>query len=92
MEKKIYSVVSKIPNSIFEKNNISLLIINDFSNDKTHLEITRIKNDYDYNIDLIMTVPCIIIWTVWFFDIAYEENTIMKDPERIFEKKKRFTK
>lgn len=52
VEKKIYSVVSKIPNSIFEKNEISLLIINDFSNDKTNLEIDRIKNDFNYNIEV----------------------------------------
>lgn len=52
VEKKIYSVVSRIPNSIFEKNNISLLIINDFSDDKTHLEINRIKNDFEYNIEV----------------------------------------
>ena len=52
VEKKIYSVVSNIPHSIFEKNKISLLIINDFSNDKTNLEIDRIKNDYNYDIDV----------------------------------------
>lgn len=52
VEKQIYSVVSKIPESIFMRNNICLLIINDFSTDKTHLEINRIKNDYDYNIEV----------------------------------------
>ena len=52
VEKKIYSVVSNIPHSIFEKNKISLLIINDCSNDKTNLEIDRIKNDYNYDIDV----------------------------------------
>ena len=36
VEKKIYSVVSNIPHSIFEKNKITLLIINDYSNDKTN--------------------------------------------------------
>jgi len=39
-----------------------------------------------YSIDLIITLPFIIIWTVWFFILAYEENTVVKDPERIFEK------
>ena len=40
-----------------------------------------------YSIDLVVTLPFIVIWTVWFFHLAYEENTIVKDPERIFEKK-----
>lgn len=40
-----------------------------------------------YSIDLIVTLPFIIIWVIWFFHLAYEENTIVKDPERIFEKK-----
>jgi decaprenyl-phosphate phosphoribosyltransferase len=38
-----------------------------------------------YSIDLIVTLPFIIIWTIWFFHLAHEENTIVKDPERIFE-------
>jgi len=52
VEKKIYSVVSRIPKEIFEKNTIDLLIINDFSSDKTNLEIERIKNDYNYKINV----------------------------------------
>ena len=43
-----------------------------------------------YNVDLILTLPFIIIWTIWFFHLAYEENTIVKDPERIFEKRSFF--
>lgn len=39
-----------------------------------------------YSIDLIVTLPFIVIWTIWFFKLAYEENTVVKDPERIFEK------
>lgn len=39
-----------------------------------------------YSVDLILTLPFIIIWTIWFFNLAYEENTIINDPERIFEK------
>ena len=39
-----------------------------------------------HSVDLIIALPVIIIWTVWFFHLAYEENTIVKDPERIFEK------
>jgi decaprenyl-phosphate phosphoribosyltransferase len=38
-----------------------------------------------YSIDLIITLPFIIVWTIWFFHLAHEENTIVKDPERIFE-------
>ena len=52
VEKKIYSVVSRIPSDVFEKNTIHLLIINDFSSDKTNLEIERIKNDYNYKINV----------------------------------------
>lgn len=40
-----------------------------------------------YSIDLVATLPFIIIWTIWFFHLAYEEDTIVKDPERLFEKK-----
>jgi len=39
-----------------------------------------------HSVDLIIALPVLIIWTVWFFHLAYEENTIVKDPERIFEK------
>lgn len=39
-----------------------------------------------HSVDLILALPVLIIWTVWFFHLAYEENTIVKDPERIFEK------
>ncbi len=38
-----------------------------------------------YSVDIILTLPFIIIWTIWFFNLAYEENTIVKDPERILE-------
>lgn len=41
-----------------------------------------------HNIDYILVLPFIIIWTIWFFHISYENDTIVKDPERIFEKKK----
>lgn len=40
-----------------------------------------------YNIDLIIMLPLITIWVVWFLKLAYEENTVVKDPERIFEKR-----
>jgi 4-hydroxybenzoate polyprenyltransferase len=39
-----------------------------------------------HSVDLLIALPFIIIWTIWFFHLAYEENTIVKDPERIFEK------
>lgn len=40
-----------------------------------------------YNIDLIIMLPLITLWVVWFLKLAYEENTVVKDPERIFEKR-----
>ena len=52
VEKKIYSVISRIPDFIFKNDDIKLLIINDCSTDKTTQEIERIKKDFDYNIDV----------------------------------------
>ena len=43
VEKKIFSVIERIPNSIFKNNDINILIINDASTDNTHHEIERIK-------------------------------------------------
>ena len=40
-----------------------------------------------YSVDLIATLPFLVIWIVWFFHLAYQNNTIVKDPERIFENK-----
>lgn len=37
-------------------------------------------------IDLLALLPFVLVWTIWFFYLAYEENTIVKDPERVFEK------
>lgn len=45
---------------------------------------------YKYNINLVALLPFFIVWVVWFFQIAYEDNSIVKDPERIFEKKSFF--
>jgi len=42
---------------------------------------------YKYNIDLIILLPVFIIWIIWYFVLAFEENTIVKDPERIFERR-----
>lgn len=42
---------------------------------------------YKYNIDLIILLPIFIVWIIWYFVLAFEENSIVKDPERIFEKK-----
>jgi 4-hydroxybenzoate polyprenyltransferase len=42
---------------------------------------------YKYNIDLIILLPIFIVWIIWYFILAFEENSIVKDPERIFEKK-----
>ena len=38
-----------------------------------------------YSVDLVLILPLIIIWSVWFFHLAYKENSIVKDPERVFE-------
>jgi len=40
-----------------------------------------------YSVDLIVTLPLIVVWVIWFFKIAFEENSIVISPERIFEKK-----
>ena len=50
VEKKIYSVVSRIPQEIFSENEINLLIINDFSTDQTLNEIEKIKENFNYKI------------------------------------------
>ncbi len=42
---------------------------------------------FKYQIDLVIILPFLITWIAWYFVIAYEENSIIKDPERIFEKK-----
>ena len=46
VEKKIYSVISRIPKEIFLNNNIHILIINDFSTDNTSKEIERAINNF----------------------------------------------
>ena len=40
-----------------------------------------------YSVDLVLFLPFVIAFIVWFFRLAYEKNTIVKDPERVFEKK-----
>lgn len=40
-----------------------------------------------YSIDLALFLPFVIVFIVWFFRLAYEKNTIVKDPERVFERK-----
>ena len=55
VEKKIYSVVERIPNSIFDSDLIDILIINDNSNDNTSLEIEKIKKNFKYNFDLLIS-------------------------------------
>lgn len=41
---------------------------------------------FKYSVDLMIELPFIIVWTIWFFHLTYQKNTIVKDPERIFEK------
>jgi decaprenyl-phosphate phosphoribosyltransferase len=38
-----------------------------------------------YSVDLILSLPGLIIWTVWFVYIAYQENSMVSNPERIVE-------
>lgn len=53
VEKKIFSVVERIPIKIFEINEIKILIINDNSNDNTDREIEKIQNKFSYNFEII---------------------------------------
>ena len=65
VEKKIYSVVERIPNSIFDSDLIDILIINDNSNDNTSLEIEKIKKNFKYNFVTILffLIPLTILIT-----------------------------
>ena len=54
VEKKIYSVVQRIPISIFI-DEIKILIINDSSTDNTKIEIEKIFKNFNYNFDIINT-------------------------------------
>ncbi len=38
-----------------------------------------------YRIDLVLLLPFVIIWIVWFFNLAYKKDSIVKDPERVLE-------
>lgn len=40
-----------------------------------------------HEIGFVLTLPMVIIFIIWFFALAYEEDSIVKDPERIFERK-----
>lgn len=42
---------------------------------------------FKYSVDLLVALPFMVSWIIWFFHLAYQQNTIVKDPERIFEKK-----
>jgi glycosyltransferase involved in cell wall biosynthesis len=55
VEKKIYSVISRIPSNIFYINHVNILIINDFSSDNTKKVIKNIKNDFNYDIEVFET-------------------------------------
>lgn len=39
-----------------------------------------------HQISLVLLLPFFIIFIVWFFLLAYDKDSIVKDPERIFEK------
>jgi hypothetical protein len=38
-----------------------------------------------YSLDLLIFLPFLVIWIIWFFNLSYEQNSIVKDPERVFE-------
>ncbi len=40
---------------------------------------------FKYSVDVVVALPFMALWMVWFFHLAYQQNTIVKDPERIFE-------
>jgi len=40
-----------------------------------------------YSVDVILVLPFVVAWVVWFFVIAFEQNTVVISPERIFEKR-----
>lgn len=40
-----------------------------------------------YSVDVILVLPFIVGWVVWFCALAFEKDTIVISPERIFEKK-----
>ena len=42
---------------------------------------------FKYSVDVMVILPFLVIWVVWFFHLACQNNTIVKDPERVFEKK-----
>ncbi|HEU5005132.1 MAG TPA: UbiA family prenyltransferase [Candidatus Saccharimonadales bacterium] len=42
---------------------------------------------FKYSVDIVIVLPFMVGWVIWFFKLAFEDNTIVKDPERIFEKK-----
>ncbi len=42
---------------------------------------------FKYSIDLVLMLPLLVIWILWFFKLSYETDSIVKDPERVFEKK-----
>ena len=55
VEKKIYSVVKRIPDFIFNSNHIKILIINDNSNDNTIDEIEKIKKNFNYDFEILVS-------------------------------------
>ena len=52
VEKKIYSVIERIPKTIFQNNDIKILIINDCSKDKTYEEILKTTKNFNYTFEV----------------------------------------
>jgi len=42
---------------------------------------------FKYSVDIVIVLPVVVVWVVWFFKLAFEKNSIVISPERIFEKK-----
>jgi 4-hydroxybenzoate polyprenyltransferase len=40
-----------------------------------------------HSVDLMLLLPFLIGYIVWFFNLALEHDSIVKDPERVFEKR-----
>ncbi|MFA5022529.1 MAG: UbiA family prenyltransferase [Patescibacteria group bacterium] len=40
-----------------------------------------------YEIDMVIMLPLLLVFLIWYFRLAYQEDSIVKDPERVFENK-----
>ncbi len=42
---------------------------------------------FKYSIDLILFLPALIIFIIWYFSLLFDNNSVLKDPESIFKNK-----